>query len=379
MSESPRPSSDPTGRATTSSSGTGRTSHEVLCIDADPTVGRGLLALLAAEGVHLSSQVEPGPALEMCETKFFGVVLVDLDTPTHGAGIEVVREVRRRSRESTVIVLTPRKTFEGAVEAFRAGAAEVVWKSPDQVDYLRRRILEALAEARARNELTHLLTDMRALHEETLKILMATDRRAQDAELRASGRDPATLDTSGDIPILCVDGDDRLYKAMAGGQIPGFTFVYAGTGGEALDRISNARFHIALVGPSVPDLPSVMVIRAMKQQAPELIAISYVPNGKLEIVEATRTIPLVDKFNSAKQLAERLNELAEGYRAKQRERRYMQAFRERNYEFLRRFNELRQRMARVAAAHGSDVGAGTSQSIMANLSTSGGWPVAGGG
>jgi hypothetical protein len=97
----------------------------------------------------------------------------------------------------------------------------------------------------------------------------------------------------------------------------------------------------------VPDLPSEMVIRALKSQAPELITISYVPNGKLEIVETTRTIPIVDKFTSAAQLTDRLKELAQAHRARSRERRYLQAFREKNYEFLRRFAELRQRIEKA--------------------------------
>lgn len=272
-------------------------------------------------------------------------------------------------------MLTPRKSFEGAVDAFRAGASDLVWKSPDQVDYLKRRVLESLSESRTRSDTVGLIADVRDVHEEFLKLVMASDRRAQEAEDRAAGRDPKTVDVAGDIPILCVDGDDRLYKAMAQGQIPGFTFMYAQSGGEALDRISNARFHIALVGPNVPDLPTDMVVRAMKQHAPELIAISYVPNGKLEIVESTRSIPIVDKFTSAKQLVDRLNELAEGYRAKARERRFLQAFRERNYEFLRRFNELRQRMNRAAAANSEGSNA-SGASLLSGLA-SGNWPATG--
>jgi DNA-binding NtrC family response regulator len=350
-----------------------RVAHEVLVVDADLSVHRGLLAILQPEGIHLSAQTEPGPALEMCETKFFGVILIDLDTPGPSRGIEVLRAVRRRSPQSTVLMLSPRKSFEGAVEALRAGATDMIWKSPDQVDYLKSRLLGALAEVRARDALIGILGDVRSLNEDVLKVLMAADRRAQDAEDRLAGRDPRRLDVTGEIPILCVDGDDRLYKALVGGQIEGFTFTYAQSGGEAFDRISSQKYQIALVGPTVPDLPSDMVVRTIKQQAPEMIAISYEPNGRLAIVEKTRSITIVDKFTSAKQLVDRLNELGEGYRAKARERRYLQGFRERHYEFLRRLSDLRHKLNRTAAAAGEGE-AGSSGSVMASLSLSARFP-----
>jgi hypothetical protein len=88
------------------------------------------------------------------------------------------------------------------------------------------------------------------------------------------------------------------------------------------------------------------VIKAVKAQVPDLIVISYVPNGKLQIVETTRVIPIVDKFNNANQITSRLTELGEAHRIKGRERRYLQAFRERHFEFLRKYAELKQKLER---------------------------------
>jgi DNA-binding NtrC family response regulator len=183
--------------------------------------------------------------------------------------------------------------------------------------------------------------------DELVKALMAADRRAQDLEDRANGLDPARLvdDADAEMNILCVDGDDRLYKGMAKLGLKGFHFSYAQSGGEALDRISNQRIHIALVGPSIVDLPSEMVISAIKSASPELIAISYVPNGRLAIIEASTTIVIAEKFTNANQLRERLAELAEAHRERRRERRYLQAFRERHYDLLRRVAELKQKLS----------------------------------
>jgi len=56
---------------------------------------------------------------------------------------------------------------------------------------------------------------------------------------------------------------------------------------------------------------------------------------------------LVTPFTEAKQLVERLDQLAEAWRVKARERRYTQAFRERHYDFLRRYVELKTKIERA--------------------------------
>lgn len=64
-------------------------------------------------------------------------------------------------------------------------------------------------------------------------------------------------------------------------------------------------------------------------------------------MEQSKAIPLVEKFTAARQLTERMTELAEAHRAKGRERRYLQAFRDRHFDFLRRLAELRKKLERA--------------------------------
>lgn len=319
--------------------------HEILIVDGDPTVQKGMLSLLAPLGLVITSTGDPAHALELCAAKFFGVVIVDLDTPAPGGGVELVKKIHAQSPTTIVLVITPRKTFDAAVDAFRAGARDVIMKAPDQIERLREQVLAAAGDVAARGQASTLLTDVRAAMEEFLKTFMESERNRVDLEDKLAGRDLSRAAFDEEMRILVVDGDDRLYQGISKpGVAPGFTFQLAQSGGEALDRITNSRFHIALVGDQLPDMPGSMTIRAIKAQVPDLIAIAYVPNGKLEIVETTRVIPIVDKFTSAAQLVSRLGELAEAHRAKGRERRYIQAFREKHYEFLRRFAELRKKL-----------------------------------
>jgi CheY-like chemotaxis protein len=238
------------------------------------------------------------------------------------------------------------------VSAFRAGAHDVVLKAPDQVDYLTARVVDAAGDWVTRGKTKVLLGEIRETLEEFLKRMMDTERRATDLEDQVAGRAQGQTDIDGEVRLLFADSDDRLYKALSRTS-PGYSFTLAQSGGEALDYFAKGAYQIALVGPTLPDLPSSLIIKTLKAQAPETIVIAYEPNGRLDIVEGSRTISIVDKFTSASQLADRLDELAQAHRAKAKERRYLSAFRERHFEFLRKLSDLRKKIER-AIADGDD-------------------------
>jgi DNA-binding NtrC family response regulator len=116
---------------------------EVLVVDADPAVQQGMSQLLEADKLPVTAVGDPDKALELVGAKHFGVVIIDIDTPVPNGGLALVRQVRERSQTSLVFVLMSRKTFDGAIKAFRSGAHDVILKAPDQVEYLAARIRDA--------------------------------------------------------------------------------------------------------------------------------------------------------------------------------------------------------------------------------------------
>jgi DNA-binding NtrC family response regulator len=318
---------------------------EVLIVDSDPTVQKGLEKILGPRGLPVTLAATDEKALELVSTKVFGVVVVDLDTPTLNAGLQLVEKVRERSPTSLVIVLASRKSFDAAVSAFRVGANDVVLKAPDQVDYLTARIFDAAGDWVTRHKTKILLMEIRDALEEFLRRIMEAERRATDLEDQIAGR-AQRPDVDEEVRMLFVDSDDRLFKALAR-TAKGANLTLAQTGGEALDYFAKGSYQIALVGPTLPDLPSSLIMKTLKAQAPETTVIAYEPNGRLDIVEQSRAISIVPKFTAAAQLAERLDELADAHRAKLKERRYLSAFRERHYEFLRKLSDLRKKIERA--------------------------------
>ena len=131
---------------------------------------------------------------------------------------------------------------------------------------------------------------------------------------------------------------------------PGYAFIHATSGGEGLDRISSGLFHYAMVAEDISDLPAKTIARTIRNQHPDTVVLTFLgpaENGKVELVEHAGMRTLVSPFTDAKQLVERLDQLAEAWRVKARERRYTQAFRERHYDFLRRYVELKTKIERA--------------------------------
>lgn len=323
---------------------------QVLVIDQDPRIHDGISQLVSTAGLHPTCVRDPEAAMAAITRQFFSVVLIDLDTPTPGAGLDTIRAVRAATPTSMIIGMTPRRSFDDAVSAVRAGAIDLILKAPESVVYLKDRVLEAAGRSVGRREVDSVLVDVRATHEDFLQRFMDSERRALDAVDRLAGKDPGRSIELDAFAVLVVDEVDSLVDDLKQHAPVGFRFVHAVSGGEALDRISSDAFQYALISDELHDLPSSMVIATVRSQSPETVVLAFhgpSPDGHVKLVEVAGQRPIVEPFTDANQLVSRLDELAEAFRARARERRYTQSFRERHYDFLRRYVELKTKIDRA--------------------------------
>jgi DNA-binding NtrC family response regulator len=326
--------------------------QEVLVVDGDEKVQRGLAQLLSDHNLVPTVVSDAVRARELAREKYFAVALVDLDTPQTNAGLELVRWFKQNAPTTTTIVMCSRKVFESAVEAFRAGAHDVIVKAPDQVQYLKQRTVDAAAGIAKSLSDDKLIQEVLGVHEDFLRRLMEASRKSAELEEQlGGGSHPSATDEQ--CALLVVEDDGWLAKQLEGAlQVRGgYALVTTATGGEALDRASGRAFQIALVRETLPDLPGTMVVNALKAQSPETLTILYsrpgARPGKAEVIEGSKSIALVPEFSDAKQMVERIDELREAFRRKTRERRYLAAFRQENYELLKRYADLKQRLQRA--------------------------------
>jgi DNA-binding response OmpR family regulator len=323
---------------------------EVLVLDADERVHAGITQLLAEASLHVTTTSDPERALALIDRHFFSVALVDIDTPSPRAGIETIRAIKQKSPTTMIVALTPRRSYEDAVDAIRAGALDLVLKAPESVAYLQERVLAAAGRSVGKREVDSVLDEVRKVYDEFLERFMDAERRAIDADDKIAGRDHSRIANIGELRVLVVDEVDDFVATMTQATTPGFAFVHAASGSEALDRISTGEFHYAMIAEDISDLPARTIARTIRSQAPDTVVLTFLgpaENGHVNLVETAGSRAILEPFNDPKQLLARLDELAEAWRAKTRERRYTQAFRERHYDFLRKYVELKTKIERA--------------------------------
>jgi DNA-binding NtrC family response regulator len=325
---------------------------EVLVLDADLRVHAGIEQLLSEAMLHVTCVTDAARALALVNRQFFSVALVDIDTASPRDGISTIAAVKQASPTTMVIAMTPRRSFDDAVDAVRAGAVDLILKAPDSVTYLKERVLEAAGRSVGRREVDTVLDEVRSVHEEFLQRFMESERRALDLGDRAAGRDISRAINMDELRVLVIDEVDDLVTALEEAKPKGFAFTHATSGGEGLDRVSSMPFHYAMIAQDVSDLPATTIARTIRNQHPDTVVLTFLgpsENGHVDLIETHGTRPVVKPFTEAAQLVARLDDLAEAWRAKAKERRYTQAFREKHYDFLRRYVEIKTKIDRAIA------------------------------
>ncbi len=325
---------------------------EILIVDSDEDVRNELARLLEAQGFIATATSDEDAAERMLREKFFVAAMCDLDSPTAGAGLAFVQAAHRLSPATAVIVMTNRRAYDAAVSAFRAGADDVVLKSPDQVDYLLERIRIVAGRHRQRQSSMDLLTDVANVHEEFLKLTMDLFKKTMDLRDRLENSR-----IEGQVTALCrmliATPDERIgsYLQKHLLQEDGWLLSLCQTGGEVLDHVSRQEYHIVVVSSNLPDLPTSMVTKTVKSQVPDTIVVEYQPPGdgpgSLTAIDMSGTTPVLEEFRTGTEFLEGLQTLRRAFQAKLDQRRYLQAFRVEHFDFLKKYADMRSRIQKL--------------------------------
>ena len=173
--------------------------------------------------------------------------------------------------------MTARKSYETAVKAFRAGAADVVLKEPDVVPYLRERVVEAATDIKATAERNSLLEEVAETHEEFLRRMRDIARSASTWRTAARrARRAATTATT--VSVVLVDDDPAAAReAGEGAHRRRRAGIFAGRSRAARRWTSSPRRgpQIVMVKEDLPDLPGSMVVTTVKAGTPDAVTLLY--------------------------------------------------------------------------------------------------------
>lgn len=116
--------------------------YKILVADDEKGIREFLLITLTKQGYDVTLASSGEEAVRICSDQIFDVVLVDIKMP-HGDGYSVLREVKTKSPETVVIMITAYGSLESAVEAMREGAFDYISK-PFNVSELKALLKTAL-------------------------------------------------------------------------------------------------------------------------------------------------------------------------------------------------------------------------------------------
>jgi EAL domain-containing protein (putative c-di-GMP-specific phosphodiesterase class I) len=153
---------------------TGHPKPLILVVDDDETFSRSCVRVLQSWGYGVETASDGGTAIELARTRQFDVVLTDIQLPNF-SGLEILRAVRERDRDTPVVLMTGGPGLDSARIAVEWGALSYLIKPlsmPQLRDVLmravqmhhvarrERRILHSTAEHERELEATRLRFDL---------------------------------------------------------------------------------------------------------------------------------------------------------------------------------------------------------------------------
>lgn len=314
---------------------------ELLIADSIPRDREGLRTHFDQRGYVCTAVGDAATARRLAQQKFFPAALVDLDLEQPEAGLDLVRFLRERSRQTTVVLLTGRRSYEGAVAAFRLGVIDVVRKTPDEVAHLDE-VVALAAERYQTAESDALHREVQGVLDEALKIMLMMSRKVYaHLSLASAPIKPR---------VMIVDGDGDFLNQLAV-LVKGKVWEVTGevTGGSGLDRGISQRLDIVAVRHELPDLRGSMVLRSIQAQRGEVLGLLYgdADGGRVDRMEQGQITDTERPFRGAAHLVARIDALADELGTRAEERRFIQAFRGDHEAFLRRYAELKLKIDRL--------------------------------
>jgi DNA-binding NtrC family response regulator len=318
---------------------------EILIVDSIEAHLQGMRKLFDDAGYVVTATGYLADARKLVENKFFPVALVDLDVERPGSGLDIVRFIRDRSRQTSVVLLTGRRSYEGAVEALRLGVTDVVLKQPDQVDHLKHAVSLGCDRYRASGDGDEgMLREMQAVLDESFRIMLAM---ARDVYADISVATEASFRPR----ILIVDGDGDFLQKLAQ-LIQGKDWHIAAemSGGAALDKASEHTFDLVASRDELMDLTGAMVVKSVQATRAETIGLVYSApggEGRIERIQEGRSSDAERPFQGPEHLVRKLDQLVVELGTTQRDRRVIQAFRRDHEDYMRKYAALKMRLDRL--------------------------------
>jgi two-component system, NtrC family, response regulator AtoC len=163
----------------------------ILVVDDDGDIREVLGDRLQSLGYRVFAADTAKAGLELLERQNPQLVLLDIEMPDMN-GIDMLREIRRREHDVTVVMITAYGTIERAVEAMKEGAYDFISK-PFEPDHVALIVAKALERERLKRELELLAEEVDDRHRMILGQSQPIAQAVEKAKKAAASRSTVLL------------------------------------------------------------------------------------------------------------------------------------------------------------------------------------------
>jgi len=163
----------------------------ILVVDDDGDIREVLGDRLQSLGYHVFAADTAKAGLELLERQNPQLVLLDIEMPDMN-GIDLLREIRRRGHDVTVVMITAYGTVERAVEAMKEGAYDFIGK-PFEPDHVALIVAKALERETLRRGIEILSEQIDHRHRMIVGQSVQINRAVETAKKAAASRSTVLL------------------------------------------------------------------------------------------------------------------------------------------------------------------------------------------
>jgi len=200
----------------------------ILVVDDEPDIRESLFELLAGEGYRVDLAANATEGLKQAEAREYDLILLDVLLPDR-SGMEVLRELRRRDRETPIALITAYGSIPLAVEAVKAGASDFFQKPWDN-DKLLIEIERMISKRRLERENTQLKRALKQRYAfpnivgKSERMLRVLDLVAQVAPSRSTVLITGETGTGKELIAKAIHANspraDQVFIAVNSGSLP---------------------------------------------------------------------------------------------------------------------------------------------------------------
>ena len=322
-----------------------RRNATILVVDGDSRIHKACAQAFTDFDVRIASNVDE--AIAAFEASSPGALVVETTLEGGVDGLTLVDQLRASDPDLAVVVLTATPSAQSAVRALRLGVDDYLIKRTDSMSQLRRSVRDGIRVHTRRAEVSRVLHELTELNDAFLENMQALQRANLDLESRfdaAGDQDPDAW------RVLVVDDDASivaLLETLLRSQ--GLEVDGANSGAEARSLFAEQRFDVVVTDKNLGDADGVELIGEIHVASPDTRALLMTGFATLDSAVDAMNYGAVGylrkPFDDLGVVINRVDEVLADLERERAEKRYVQAFRQRNGAFLDRYRLVKMKVS----------------------------------